>query len=270
MRSSPANLLFHGLLATLLCLFVVNVYAAPERPAPDGAIAGTVIETMSGSGYTYVQIDTADGPVWAAMPESQVRAGERIALLPGMVMSDFHSKAFNRTFAAIMFSPGFADRPPQNVSPTEISSPAPTIDPFAAAVAAERQDSAPQPPPEQRSGGSMAATAPFLEIQVAKAEGDNAYSVAEVFAKAEELNGTVIRIQGKVVKYNANIMGRNWVHLQDGTGDPLHNTHDLVATTDQDLAPDQIVTLEGTVAAAKDFGAGYTYEVLLEQARIVD
>ena len=63
-------------------------------------------------------------------------------------------------------------------------------------------------------------------------------------------------------------MGKNWVHIQDGTGDPKGNTHDLVVTTQDDAAKGDIVTVSGVVAADKDFGAGYRYDVIVEDAKI--
>ena len=64
-------------------------------------------------------------------------------------------------------------------------------------------------------------------------------------------------------------MGRNWIHLQDGTGNPESNTHDLVVTTSQEPAADwDIITIEGVLAADKDFGSGYSYAAIIEEASI--
>ncbi len=260
------NYLF--ILATAL-VFVTTPLCSVTAAEADGIISGTILQTMDAAGYTYVELDSASGPVWVALPENTQTIGATIAVLPGILMNDFHSNTLNRTFPTILFSAGIADTP--SGEQTQPAAPAlPTEDPFAAAVAAERQ-AAPIPQQEPAaSGGSMAAVAPFLEVSVDRALGDNARSVAELFAQAAELDGAVVRVRGKVVKFNANIMGRNWVHLQDGTGDPLQNTHDLVVTTTRDLAVEQIVTLQGTVAANRDFGAGYTYQVLVEEADIVE
>lgn len=64
-------------------------------------------------------------------------------------------------------------------------------------------------------------------------------------------------------------MGKNWIHLQDGTGNPMNNTHDLVVTTSNQTSTEEIIIVEGIVAAKKDFGFGYKYEVLLEESEIV-
>jgi hypothetical protein len=102
-----------------------------------------------------------------------------------------------------------------------------------------------------------------------RAAGENGFTVAELFGKAQELDGKSVRVRGQVVKFNANIMGRNWLHIQDGTGSPDANTHDLVITTSQEAAADwDIITMEGVLAANKDFGSGYSYSVIIEEASL--
>ena len=64
-------------------------------------------------------------------------------------------------------------------------------------------------------------------------------------------------------------MGRNWIHLQDGTGDPMSNTHDLVVTTTETVENGKTITIEGVLAANKDFGAGYKYVAIVEDAKTV-
>jgi hypothetical protein len=135
---------------------------------------------------------------------------------------------------------------------------------------AVKAESGPPPaPPQQLSGGSAAARAPFAEVKVEKATGENAYSVAEIFAKSKALNGKMVRVRGKVVRYHSAIMGRNWIHLQDGTGNPMQNTHDLVATSTETATVGEVITVEGKLAADKDFGAGYSYAAIVEGAKVV-
>ena len=63
-------------------------------------------------------------------------------------------------------------------------------------------------------------------------------------------------------------MGKNWLHIQDGTGDPAKGTRDLVVTTADLAAVGDVVTVSGTLARNKDFGAGYKYKVIVEDATI--
>ena len=139
---------------------------------------------------------------------------------------------------------------------------------FNDAVKAETPAAAPKLSEQQVSGGSAAAMAPFAEIKVEKAVGDNAYTVQEIFAKTTELAGKIVQVRGKVVKFNPHIMGRNWIHIQDGSGDPLQNTHDLVATSTEEAVVGDVVTVQGKLTANKDFGAGYNYAAIIEEAKI--
>ncbi|PIE74062.1 MAG: nucleotide-binding protein, partial [Deltaproteobacteria bacterium] len=103
-------------------------------------------------------------------------------------------------------------------------------------------------------------------VEITRASGANSFTVKELFAKARELDKKEIRVRGQVVKFTPHIMGRNWIHLQDGTGNPMHNTHDLVLTSQATVKVGDTVTFTGVVAADRDFGAGYSYKVLIEQA----
>jgi len=118
------------------------------------------------------------------------------------------------------------------------------------------------------SPGSAGAVVASAEVNVHKATGPNSYSVGECFEQGKELNGKPVRVRGKVMKISRMIMGKNWLHIQDGTGNPLHNHHDLVVTTTEDPGEGKVVTIEGTLAADRDFGAGYRYDVLVEDAKI--
>jgi hypothetical protein len=118
------------------------------------------------------------------------------------------------------------------------------------------------------SGGSSASVVPFANLKVAKAKGADAQTVASLFANRKKLNSKTVTIRGQVTKISKNIMGKNWVHLQDGTGNPKDNTHELVVTTKDSAAKGDIVTVKGVVEADKDFGAGYKYAVIVEKASL--
>jgi hypothetical protein len=116
----------------------------------------------------------------------------------------------------------------------------------------------------QTPGGHPAV--PFSRVKVEKSTAANGYTVAELFAKGASLNKQKVTVRGQVVKVNPNIMGRNWIHIQDGTGDPAKNTYDLVVTSADIAKVGEIVSIEGTLAADKDFGFGYKYDVIVENA----
>ena len=119
--------------------------------------------------------------------------------------------------------------------------------------------------PHGTASNKIADTTP---IKVAKASGTNAYTVAEIVAKAAELKDKPVRVSGKVVKYSPEIMGKNWVHLRDGTGAATDNSNDVLVTTATQVKLGDVVTVTGVVRTNKDFGSGYAYKVLIEDAKL--
>ncbi|HBI15930.1 MAG TPA: DNA-binding protein [Desulfobulbaceae bacterium] len=242
---------------------------AHGEPAPQVAqISGKVLETMNAAGYTYVNVETPSGPVWAALPETRVEAGKDIVLAGGMEMKNFESKTLGRTFDSLIFSSGIV---PQGVQAAAPTAPAQGGDSFAAAMQQEAASVSAKPMLGGNapvSGGSVAAIVPPSDIKVDKAGGENAYTIGELFAKKDELNGKKVKVRGKVVKVSLKIMGKNWLHLQDGTGDAGSKTHDLVVTTSAEAQKDAVVVVEGTLHADRDFGSGYRYEVIVEDAEV--
>jgi len=59
-------------------------------------------------------------------------------------------------------------------------------------------------------------------------------------------------------------MQKNWIHIQDGTGDEKKGTHNLVVTSQELPSVGDIVTFSGTAYKDKDFGMGYKYQVIVE------
>ncbi|MGI6656463.1 MAG: OB-fold nucleic acid binding domain-containing protein [Desulfobulbus sp.] len=265
-----------ALLAPITALAAEQPTASPLTPAATSLqvpiLQGKIAETMNSAGYTYLLLDTAQGQTWAAIPETRVELGQTVALQPGITMTDFSSKTLERTFPSIIFSPGLEGTKPGDGDTTAVP---PTAEPatptsFDAALSAERHGHgiADILPGDGRSPGSSGAVVPAAAISIDKAEGPNGYAVEECFAKAKELNGKTVLVRGKVMKISRMIMGKNWVHIQDGTGDAKANQHDLVVTTLAEPKEGSVVTVEGVLAADRDFGAGYTYAVLIEDATI--
>ncbi len=242
--------------------------AEPTAPAPvaqeaagqaaPNVITGKVLETMDAGGYTYMQLDTGDKKTWVAMPQAKVNVGDEVSLIYSMTMNNFESKTLGRTFDEVIFSSGFVPG----------SEPAATSGSEAAASFSEAVSQTGDDAVSAATGGSSKAVVPFNELKIDKATGDNAYTVGELFEKKQELAGKTVKIRGKVVKVSKNIMGKNWVHLQDGTGNPMNNTHDLVVTTSEVPQMDDVITVSGVLEADKDFGAGYVYSVILEDVSI--
>lgn len=111
---------------------------------------------------------------------------------------------------------------------------------------------------------AMIALASFnVAAQTAKVQ-----TVAAINQDKAGLGGKTVSTQGKVVKVNNGIMGRNFVHVQDGTGDAAKGTNNLIVTSKQTAAVGDQVSVSGVVVLNRDFGAGYTYPLLIEDASI--
>jgi hypothetical protein len=226
-------------------------------------LKGTIVETMNGAGYTYILLDQSGEKIWVATTEIPVKTGQEIELKPGLVMENFQSKSLNRVFEKIIFSAGLASGsasthghttmgPASSQSPNE-------ADPIAALSKGSWNKT-------QNHASSAKNAAP---VKVEKAQGENAYTIAEIFAKADSLNLKPVRIRGKVVKSLPEIMGKNWIHLQDGTGSISEKNHDLVITSKDLPKVGQVVTMMGTLYTNKDFGSGYAYRVIVEEASVM-
>lgn len=237
-----------------------------KAPAATTA-SGTVLETMNSSGYTYMLLENGADKTWVAIPATTVAKGDKVDYYQGMVMEKFTSKTLNRTFDNLVFSPGLVGQK-AGAAQQPVQQPA-SNDSFAAAINAEKTSVKAPVPVMEKSAGSAGAIAPLEEISIAKSTAANGYTVAEIYTKAKELAGQKVQVHGKVVKFSPMIMGKNWIHLQDGTGNPMQNTHDLVVTSGETVEVGSIVTVEGVLAADKDFGAGYKYAAIIEDASII-
>jgi hypothetical protein len=213
------------------------VAVAPPPPAStDDELSGVVAETMDAGGYTYARLDHGGTMLWVAGPETKLVVGSRLGKLSGTLMPSFHSSALNRTFDKIYF-----------VNAYEVAS---------AAI----------PNPHGASGAVAGGAATSLIEKVAPAAGGK--TVADVFAGKATLAGKPVVVRAKVVKVSNGILGKNWLHLQDGTG--AAGTNDLIATTQATAKVGDIIVVRGTVATNQDIGAGYRYEVLVDNATIAD
>jgi len=200
----------------------------------DASLSGKVLETMDSGGYTYVNIQKKGKSKWVAVPQTKVTVGQQISFAPGLVMMDFKSNTLGRTFDSIVFSTGIAG-------------------------------------PESKVSGhksSEVKQAVAGTIKVEKAAGPNAYTVAELYQKSAALDKKGIVVKGKVVKVSQAIMGKNWVHIQDGSGDASKGSNNIIATTQDLPSVGDVVTANGTLYKDKDFGSGYKYAVIVEEANI--
>ena len=204
----------------------------PEAASP-WKVVGTVAETLDAGQYTYVKIDTGTDTVWAASPRTQVGVGDTAFVPDGPQVADFFSGSLHRRFELIYLVPF---------------------------IEVQRKDPSP-------SGGETppAAEAAIDLSGLDRAEGGR--TIREIFDGRHDLAGRDVTVRGKIAKYQAGILGKNWIHLQDGTAGP-HGLYDLVVTTTYTVDVGDIVVVRGIVVIDRGLGYGYRYDVLVEATTV--
>ena len=208
----------------------------PVAPAATGNLTGKVVETMDAATYTYALIDTGAAKAWVAAPQFIVKVGDTLAVADAMPMNDYRSKTLNRTFDVVYFSGNVRVNGKPALAPT-----APANSAAAAAPKAANLANIPRAP--------------------------NGQTVAEILTEKNKFAGQPIAIRARVVKYNAQILGKNWLHLRDGSGG--EGTNDLTVTTNAEVKVGDLVLVTGKLTTDRDFGSGYTYAAIVENATVV-
>jgi hypothetical protein len=193
-----------------------------------------VQEVIQATSYTYLKVKEADNEFWIAVTKRQIEPGATISFADALEMTDFQSKDLQRTFDKIYF-----------------------VSRIVGDGSSESQQSMSMPL-------RMKPELEKKEISIEPAQGG--VTIGELFANRNSYGDKTVLVKGQVTKVNRAIMDRNWVHLQDGTSDS--GSFDLTVTTNDDVKVGDVVTFEGKIALNKDFGAGYTYEVIMEQAEL--
>ena len=203
---------------------------------PAGTHAAKVVDFMDVASYTYLQVSENGNEYWIAAPQTKVEKGETIYYSQGMEMKNFHSESLNRTFPSIFFVQSISTSPQTQTQAQTLSS------------------------AHQQVTSSLRDKISIDPLKDGK-------TIAQVYSQMQALSGKIIKIKGKVVKYNPNIMDRNWIHIQDGT--ESSGNFDLLVTSKNETTVGEIIVVEGKVTLNKDFGAGYTYPVMVEDAKII-
>lgn len=190
-----------------------------------------VEEILDTDKYNYLRVKENGEEFWIAVSKQEVKIGGTYIFQRGLLKKNFQSREYDRVFETLYL-----------------------VSDFRPADAETAMSSSGQTNPH---GGSAAVEAPK---NITPAPG--AIKIADLVANLSKYEGKTVKVTGKVMKLNAMIMGRNWVHLQDGSAKGL----DLTVTTTEPLQVGQTVTMEGTIALNKDFGAGYKYDYIMEGA----
>ena len=234
--------------AVFLALTLIAGAARAADPPSIGdsmCLPGKVLEATDVDAYTYLRLETGDGETWAAIDRTPVEIGRKIAIVQATLMQDFWSRQQQKTYEWIVFG-----RLAESCEPQAMAD---------AAMAAHRAAGVTIVPAVPATGGP---------VRIAKADGPGGRTVAEVVAQSATLDDNRVAVRGRVVKYSADVMGRNWIHLQDGTGSAADGTNDVLVTTLASAQVGEVVVAKGVVHTNRDFGAGYAYKVLIEEATL--
>ena len=241
------------LLLILLSLTFPLLFARAQA-TDAGNIYGKVTETINTAGYTYVLVDSGAKKVWAAAPQFAVKVGDTVSFAPSMPMPGYHSQSLNRDFDLVYFANGIT----VNGGGSKAALP-----PGHPAIGGAGD----KPLPPGHPALNQKSADPNLDLtKIKRAEGGKL--VQEIISGATKLAGKEVTVRGKVVKYNADILGKNWLHIQDGSGSAGKKDNDLLVTTVTDAKVGDTVLVTAKIAVNQDFGAGYKYAVMLDDAKV--
>lgn len=194
-----------------------------------------VKEVLQTSSYTYLFVNENNKDYWIAVGKADVKVNDHLYYQEALVMKDFKSEELDRTFDQILFV--------ENIGGMKL-----------------KNDSMPNDSLHQQV--LVQEKKPVINVDIAP----NGIRIAELMKNRENYANKKVIIRGQVVKINANIMDRNWVHLKDGTSHS--GKSDLTFTTLEEVNIGDVVTFEGTVAIEKEYGAGYVYPLIVEDAKL--
>jgi hypothetical protein len=220
---------------------------APGGPSSDAleTVTGVVREHSDVSQYTYVRLGTDAGETWAAVYRAPVKDGSTITVEHASAIHNFHSRELKRDFETIWFGmlPGYETAPATGNGSGNANGMG-----------------------SGNAGGSGNGNGAGAGTPVPRPAG--AISIADLAKKAQSLEGQPVTVTGNVVKVNDGILGRNWIHVQDGTGNAGDKTNDVLVTTDATAKVGDKIVATGTVKTKQDFGSGYAYDFMLEKATV--
>jgi hypothetical protein len=237
-RENPMKFIKFFILTGIL-IFNGPIQAAEEANQLPGPTTGTVAETMQAGGYSYIRVE--EQGIWMATAVIPVSEGDQVQYSGGMEMRDFYSKSLDRTFESIFFI--------QNVSLVGQD-----VDAMhAAAMEGHDKKDMQIPKPVTVDSPVSGEITPLKEGK----------TIADIFTHSAQLNEQEVSLNAKVIKVSKNIVGKNWITLQDGTGTEPDNK--LLATSQELVSPGDMVIARGIVRTDRDIGSGYKYKVLMEE-----
>ena len=233
--------------------------------AQDAVLKASIAEFKDVTNYTYLNLKDSTGRIWAAIPKTSVKTGDEIELANIIVMKDFHSKILDKTFATILFAVPFSKESNARYPLHNVEMPAKTTTGMPSGMMSGPMPHGAAPGPGTGSGKSRAM---HQGIRVVKATGDHAYTIEEIYAGKKALAKSPVKVRAKVVKFLPDIMGKNWIHIQDGTGSAEKMNNDIAVTTVETADVGDEIIVQGTLRVDKDLGAGHVFAALIEDVSV--
>ena len=207
------------------------------KDLPSGTHAVAIKEVIQTSKYTYFRVAENENIYWIAVTKREAREGDVIYYSNPLEMNNFFSKELERTFQTVFFVQDVSDKP------------------------MSLEKTAPEP---LAAKGKEIIKRDDIKVNRTK----NGITIADLYEHSADCVGKTVKIRGVVTRYNSMVMGKNWVHIQDGTD--FSGNFDLAVTTLDNVALGNTVTFTGEISLNKDFGAGYFYKVIVEEAKATD
>lgn len=200
--------------------------------------------------YTYFRVTEGNSEYWMAAPRREsAKKGETLYYSTSYEMLDFKSTELDRTFDKVLFIQDLTDSPGSQVH---------TGTPSQGGQAHMGMPGS-QEQPVQINHEGPGEPEGIVEEEI---------TIDELLNNRDKYANKIVRLTGKVIKVNPAIMARNWVHITAEPDDGKN--YDLTLTTQDEFKIDQVISIEGQVSLNRDFGAGYTYEVIVENAKIIN
>ncbi len=220
---------------------------------PNNLHTVTVLEVIQVVNYSYLRVKEGENEFWIAAPTIDVKPGVILYYEGGMQMIKFESKELKKTFDSILF----VDKVSTNRENALVKKDSIITMPANHGA----MDASTQPAP------SMGSSKDTVKLNIAIEPAKNGISIATLLKNPKQYEGKLVIIKGKVTKYTAGVMGKNWIHLQDGT--KFNEKFEIVITTSAEVKDGETVTFEGPITLNKDLGYGYFFEVLMEDGKLI-
>ncbi|MFH4965109.1 GW dipeptide domain-containing protein [Gaetbulibacter sp. M235] len=207
----------------------------PEAEKLHTVVVKEVIQTPT---YTYLNVNEGDKNFWIAVNSGEAKVGETYFYVGGLLKENFESKELNKTFDELYLIGNLVSANHGNQMSSNDSK-------------------------NEDLGAVKEPVTNSVKTNIIRQSGS--VKISEIVNNPKKYEGQTVQIDGECTKINNGIMGKNWIHLKDGSKDDF----DLVITSNDEVTVGSVVTIKGDVILNKDFGAGYKYDLILENGVIV-